>query len=291
MADRIIFSLPGNEPLTSSLSSLLKIPIGEATFRYFPDGESYVRIEGDVKGKEVIVACTLHMPDDKLLPLYFFNETLREFGASKVTLVAPYLAYMRQDKRFNAGEAITSELFAKLLSGMADELITIDPHLHRRSNLGEIYSIPSKVLHAAPLISNWIKENITNALLVGPDMESGQWVSEVASEVGAPYIVLRKDRKGDSDVTVHLPDVSAYKGLHPVLVDDIISTAHTMAEALTKLKEAGFSQPVCIGVHGVFAGEALSLLTSAGAEVITTNSIPRNTGLIDISELLAGALK
>lgn len=291
MSKKIIFSLPGNEGLTSKLIDKLQIETGAATVRHFPDGETFVQIHNDVKGKDVILVCTLDRPDDKLLPLYFMSCTLRELGAAKITLVAPYLAYMRQDKRFHSGEAVTSVWFAKLISGMVDELITVDPHLHRRSNLNEIYSIPSKVLHAAPLISSWIKANIPNAVLVGPDEESEQWVKEVAAGAGAPYFVLRKNRKGDSDVEVFLPEVSKYKNFRPVLVDDIISTARTMVETVLQLKKAGFQTPVKLGVHGIFAGTAELALFSTDAETITTNTIPHHTNRIDISALIAAELK
>ena len=128
-------------------------------------------------------------------------------GAASVCLVAPYLAYMRQDTRFNPGEAVTSEYFARLLSGAIDRLITIDPHLHRRNSMQEIYSVPCDVLHAAGVISAWIRENIPQALLIGPDSESEQWVSEVARNAGAPSIVLEKIRHGDRDVEVSVIDV------------------------------------------------------------------------------------
>ena len=110
----------------------------------------------------------------------------------QVGLVAPYLAYMRQDRRFKPGEAVTSREVAQLLSGAFDWLVTVDPHLHRYTSLAEIYRIPTHVTHAAPLISQWIKANVPRALVIGPDSESEQWVSAVASEAGAPFTVLRE---------------------------------------------------------------------------------------------------
>lgn len=288
----IIFALPGNEVLASQLANELNVEIGKVTVRPFPDGETYLRIQSDVKNKNVIMVCTLDNPDAKLLPLYFLSQAAKDLGANCTCLVAPYLSYMRQDKQFNPGEAVTSTFFARFISNFADTLITIDPHLHRRHSLNEIYSIPCKVLHAAGLLSKWIKTNIKKPVLIGPDSESEQWVSVVAKDAGAPFIVLEKIRHGDKDVDVSVPNVETYKDYTPVLVDDIISTARTMIETVGHLKRAGMNDPVCLGVHGIFAGNAYEDLVKAGASrIVTTNSIMHASNAIQISELLSAELK
>ena len=288
----IIFTLPGNEPLGETITTGLNAEKGNYNLHRFPDGESYVRIESSVENKNAIVICTLHEPDDKLLQLFFLCKLLKELKVERVILVAPYLAYMRQDKRFNSGEAITSTYFASLLSSFVDELITIDPHLHRRNSLSEIYSIPSKVLHAANHISDWIKNNIAKPVIIGPDSESEQWVSDVAKKANAPYIVLEKIRNGDRDVEVSVPHVETYKDYTPVLVDDIISTARTMIETVNHLKSAGMKPAICIGVHAVFANNAYQELIKAGASsVITCNTIPHESNRIDLSDQIVHALK
>lgn len=288
MNNCIIFTIPGNEELANSLINLLHAEPGEAVVRHFPDGETYVKVISNVHEKEAIIVCSLHQPDNKILPLYFLAKTLKEFRASPVTLVSPYLAYMRQDKRFTDGECISSELFAKLLSSFVDKLITIDPHLHRRTSLDEIYSIHTSVMHASHLVSKWINENIQHPVLIGPDSESEQWVSKVASDANAPYIILEKIRKGDRNVKVSVPQVEKYKEYTPVLVDDIISTAHTMIETTGHLKKAGMKPPVCIGIHAVFAEKAYNKLIKAGAErVVTCNTIIHPSNAIYLDELLA----
>jgi ribose-phosphate pyrophosphokinase len=283
----IIFSMPGNELLGESITSRIKGEKGNFEIRQFPDGETYVRVLSNVDDKKVIIICTLHQPDAKLLPLLFLCNLLRDLKVKSICLVAPYLAYMRQDKQFNPGEAVTSQYFAKLLSSMVDRLITIDPHLHRRVSMKEIYSIPCEVLHAAELISEWIKNNIPNAILIGPDSESEQWVSEVAKNAGVPFIVLQKIRRGDRDVEVSIPQVEKYKNNIPVLVDDIISTARTMIETVGHLKQAGMKPPVCIGVHAVFSGNAFEELNKAGiSRIITCNTIPHSSNGVDITTLI-----
>lgn len=286
--ETILFSLPGNEDLAEKLSNKLDIEMGKVMIRHFPDGETYVQILSDVKGKRVVLVCTLHQPDNKLLPLYFLSKTAMDLGADCTCLIAPYLAYMRQDKRFHQGEGITSNYFGSLISNFAETLVTVDPHLHRRSSLSEVYSIPTKVIHAADLISEWIKNNIKHPVLIGPDSESEQWVSEVAKNAGAPFIVLEKTRHGDKDVEVSIPDVEVYQEHTPVLVDDIISTARTMIETIRHLKSANMKSPVCIGIHAVFAENAYQELISAGAEdIVTCNTIPHSSNRIDVSRLLA----
>ena len=284
----ILFSLPGNQELTAQLAKKMNAEIGECKLRKFPDGESYTRILSDVKGKCVVMVCTLHEPDEKLLPLYFLSHTAKSLGAMCTCLVAPYLAYMRQDKVFHEGEGVTSTFFGKLISGFADSITTIDPHLHRISSLDEVYDIPNKVIHAADDISKYIKENIHNPVLIGPDSESEQWVSDVAEKAGVPFTVLQKVRHGDRDVEVSVPDVEKYKESTPVLVDDIISTARTMIETTEHLKNAGMKPAICIGIHAVFSGNAYQDLWDAYVEnIITCNTIPHQSNGIDLSDIIA----
>ncbi len=290
--DKIIFSLAGNEKLAASIASGLKCETGKYLYHQFPDEESYIKLNADVSGKEAIVVCTLDRPDSKFMPLYFLCEILKDAGADKITLVAPYLSYMRQDKKFNPGECITSEHFANLLSSFVDELITVDPHLHRISSLESIYSIPTKTIHATPFISQWIKENIKNPILIGPDMESKQWVSQVAKDAGAPYTVLIKSRMGDKNVKVSVPHLKNHNGNYtPVIVDDIISTAATMIKTVEHLKEQDTPSPICIGIHAVFSGNAYSELKNSGTdEIVTCNTILHESNKIDITSAIIAQL-
>ncbi len=156
---KIIFGFPKYQTLTKSIAKKMQCTVGEVEVRRYPSGESYVRLLSDVKDQEVILVCGLDNPDDKIMAVMFFINVAKELGAKKVGLIAPYLGYMRLDKRFNDGEAITSNIFAKFLSSQVDWLLTIDPHLHRHKTLEEIYSIPCFTLHATDLIANWIKNN------------------------------------------------------------------------------------------------------------------------------------
>ncbi|NOT09157.1 MAG: ribose-phosphate pyrophosphokinase [Gemmatimonadales bacterium] len=284
----LILPLPGNEEAAQALAERNAAEVGALTVRRFPDGETYVRLETEVRDRDVALVSSLHRPDDKLLPLAFVAETARDLGSRSIGLVAPYLAYLRQDRRFQEGEGVTSRYFARLISGSVDWLVTIDPHLHRLPSLGAVYAIPTRVLHAAPHVSAWIREQVPQALLVGPDAESAQWVEAVAHGANLPFVVLEKVRRGDRDVAVSVPEVDRWRERTPVLVDDIISTGRTMIETVGHLQRAGLRPPVCIGVHAVFADRAYEDLLAAGAAaVITCNTIPHPSNRIDLTPLLA----
>jgi ribose-phosphate pyrophosphokinase len=283
--------MPGNEPLAARLASALGFDLGRMETRQFPDGETYLRFITDPRGRSIALFCTLDHPNDKMLALIFAAATARDLKASKVGLVSPYLAYMRQDRRFKPGEAVTSRQVAHLLSEAFDWLVTVDPHLHRYGSLAEIYTIPTRVVHAAPLISQWIKSNVANPLIIGPDSESEQWVSAVAAEAGAPYCVLEKVRHGDRNVEITLKDLDRWSGRAPVLVDDIISSGRTMIEAVKLLIARGWPQPICIAVHGLFADGSDALLQQAGARVVTSNSVPHPSNALDTGGILATAVK
>jgi ribose-phosphate pyrophosphokinase len=287
----VVFALPGNETLAATLAAKLDAATGTLAMRRFPDGETYLRFDTPVAGQQVVLACSLHQPDDKAMPLLFAAATARELGATAVGLAAPYLGYMRQDKRFRDGEAVTSALFAKLLSQHIDWLVTVDPHLHRWNSLDQIYSVPSTVVPAAPLLAAWIKTKIAAPVLIGPDAESEQWVSAVARIAGAPHVVLEKVRRGDRDVSVSIPDPAILQGRTPVLVDDIISTGRTMVAAAKHMAAQGLKPPVCVGVHAVFSSDAQQALRAAGAaQVVTTNTIPNPNCQIDVHHEVATAV-
>jgi ribose-phosphate pyrophosphokinase len=288
----LCLALPGNDALASALATRIDGEVGRLTVRSFPDGESYVRIESDVAGRETVLACTLARPDAKTLPLLLVAATARDLGAAHVGLVAPYLAYLRQDRRFAAGEGVTSAYFARILSASVDWLVTVDPHLHRRASLAEIYAIPTASLHAARLVAAWIRAHVDRPLVVGPDVESAQWVARVARDAEAPFVVFEKVRRGDREVEVGLSAVAGADGRTPVLVDDIVSTGHTMLAAMAELRRHGTAPPVVIGVHAVCADGAYEELLAAGpAAIVTTNTVPHPSNAIDVADLLAAGVR
>lgn len=285
----ILFDLH-NHPLRESLCRRQPATIGVVNSRRFPDGETYLQIDTEVEGRHCIILSELSDPDRKFLPLCFLASTLRELGASSVGLMAPYLSYMRQDRRFIEGEAVTSRIFANLLSSQVDWMVTIDPHLHRYHSLDEIYSIPTQVVQGAPLLSQWLISE-SNLLLVGPDSESEQWVSTIASYSGHPFVVGEKKRIGDRSVTIELPDLTPYSDLTAVIIDDVISSGQTIIECIHALTSAGIANIKCASVHGIFADGSDQLILQAGlSSLVTTNTIPHYSNMIDVSSLLVPAI-
>lgn len=287
---RVIFPLPGNETFAQTLAEAGGFELGVMETRRFPDGESYVRLLTDVTGKCVDLVSTLARPDEGFLRLVFAADAARALGSREVTLIAPYLSYMRQDRRFQPGEAVSSKSFARLVSATFDRLVTVDPHLHRYPTLSALYTIPDITLHAAPALADWIKANVEAPLLIGPDEESEQWVSAIATRVGAPFAVLKKIRHGDRSVDVELPDLGEWRGHQPVLADDIASSGHTLIEAARKLALQGFAKPVCAVVHGIFAEDSHERLAALSSRIVSSDSVPHPTNAIGLAPLVAGAL-
>ena len=284
---RLIMPLPGNEILAAAIVRQTSAELGAIETRRFPDEETYVRLACDVAGKDVDFLCTTARPDNQFLSLVFAAQTARELGAKSVNLLAPYLAYMRQDKRFKDGEAVSSIHFARLLSDSFDSLVTIDPHLHRRRDLGEIFSIPTRVEHAAPLLADWIARHVERPLVIGPDSESEQWVAAVAKAAGAPYVVLNKRRFGDRDVAVAVPDMTPWRDRRPVLIDDIVSSGRTMIEAASQLRAHDFAKPYCLAVHALFAEDSYERLLDCAERVVTTDTVPHVSNAISVAPLIS----
>lgn len=294
MPSPLVFSLPGNEILAERLAMAVEAELGELSIRSFPDAETYVRLKTDPQGRDVAIVCSLPDPNEKVLPLLFATGAARSLGARQVGIVAPYLAYMRQDVVFHPGEAVTARIFADLIAAEAQWLITVDPHLHRITRLSEAYRIPATALHVADLIGGWVRRHVSDPLIVGPDEESVQWASAVAAAASAPCVLLSKERRSDTDVVVTLPDIGSHDGRTPVLVDDIISTGQTMIAAVAAARKGlpASRRAVCVGVHALFTSRVLDAILAAGAtRVVTTNTIAHFSNAIDITDVLASALR
>ena len=287
-------AMPGNEDMATRLSRALGHGAGVAPVdvHAFPDGESLVRVQPPGPDTEAVLVCTLDHPDAVTVPLLMAAATLRELGAKRVGLVAPYLAYMRQDKRFEPGQAVSARIYAALLSAHFDWLVTVDPHLHRIAQLEEVYALRSHVVHAAPVLAAWIGEHVNDPVIVGPDGESGQWARDVAQRIGAPVAVVQKTRLGDTHVQETAPEVAEHRHRTPVILDDIISSGRTLVAATGHLHAMGMRDPVCIAVHGLMAGDARQVIEQAGvARVICTNTVGHAPDAIDVSAAIAEGVR
>lgn len=288
--DPLFLPMPGNEGFALALAAATGGEVGQIETRRFPDGETYLRLLSPVAGRAVDLVATLAGPDPDFLRLAFAADAARAQGAVRVRLIAPYLAYMRQDKAFRPGEAVTSDTFARLVSSLVDGLVTVDPHLHRRAALADLYTIPAAAVQAAPALADWIAAEIDRPMLIGPDSESAQWVEAIARRIGAPWSVMEKIRRGDYDVSVELPDLAGHMGRTPVLVDDIASSGRTLIAAAELLAARGMPRPVCAVVHALFAGDAHERLRAVAARVVSCDSVPHPSNAIPLAPLVAAAM-
>ncbi|HNW02824.1 MAG TPA: ribose-phosphate pyrophosphokinase [Burkholderiaceae bacterium] len=257
----------------------------------FPDGELKLRLPPQLP-ERVVVLRTLDQPDEKLVELLLVARTARQLGAKHLTLVAPYLAYMRQDMAFQPGEVVSQRIIGRFLAELFDCVITVDPHLHRVSTLEEAVPTSSAiVLSGAPLLSDLIASRRQQPLLIGPDEESGQWLSQAASRHGFEYGVCHKTRHGDRNVEITLPQL-AVAGRAVVLIDDVASSGHTLAGAARLLIAAGAASVDVAVTHALFAGDALQVIRAAGVnEVWSTDCIAHPSNAVSMAPAIAAALR
>jgi ribose-phosphate pyrophosphokinase len=257
----------------------------------FPDGEVKLRVPTPVP-EQVVIWRGLHQPNEKLIELLLAARTARELGARHITLVSPYLAYMRQDMAFQPGEAVSQRIVGRFLADLFNAVITVDPHLHRVATLAEAVPVAQPVvLSGAPALADWIALQRPGALLLGPDEESAQWVAQAAARHGHDSAVCRKVRHGDKAVEIELPPVTL-PGRPVVILDDVASTGHTVAQATRLLLAAGAASVDVAVTHALFAGDALQVMRAAGVrDIWSTDCIPHPTNVVPMAPLLAAALQ
>lgn len=256
----------------------------------FPDGEIKLRLPENLPSR-VVMLRSLNQPNDKLIELLLAAKTARLLGARHLTLVAPYLAYMRQDVAFQPGEAISQRIVGQFLAEIFDAVITIDPHLHRVKTLHEAVPATQAIaLSAAPLLADFVATQRKNPVLIGPDEESAQWIELAAARHGFEHAVCQKVRHGDHHVTVNLPAV-AVTGRHVVLLDDIASTGHTVAQTARLLVAAGAASVDVAVTHALFSGNAMDILRDAGVKnTWSTDCVRHISNAVSVTPLISQAL-
>jgi ribose-phosphate pyrophosphokinase len=256
----------------------------------FPDGELRLRLP-EVVPPRVVVWRTLNDPNEKLVELLLVSQTARLLGARHLTLASPYLAYMRQDIAFHPGEVVSQRVVGKFLAELFDAVITVDPHLHRVSTLQEAVPVADAVvLSGAPVLADFVFQKRPDAVLIGPDEESLQWVAQAAARHGWAHAVCLKQRHGDRAVSIALPALPV-RGRAVVLMDDVASSGHTLAQAARLLLDAGAASVDVAVTHALFAEGALSLVKAAGVgEIWSTDCIAHSSNAVSMVPALAEAL-
>lgn len=278
-------------PQARRLATGLRLPLAEVEVHHFPDGESFIALPPELP-EHVLFCRSLNQPNDKLIELLLSAKTARELGAGRLTLIAPYLCYMRQDFANRPGVAVSQRHIGQLLAGLFDDVITVDPHLHRIARLQQAIPLNHAIsLNATTVIAEFLKQKLDQALLLGPDSESRQWVTTLSDLTGFAFQVAEKARLGDTQVTLTLPDAD-YRQRPIVIVDDMASTGHTLAKAAELLKGKGAAEIHAVVTHALFCGDAERVIREAGVEAIwSTDSIDHGTSCIRLDGLLADAVK
>jgi ribose-phosphate pyrophosphokinase len=240
----------------------------------------------------VIICRSLQQPNDKLVELLLASRTARELGARTLTLVAPYLCYMRQDKAFRPGEAVSQRIIGRFIAELFDHLITVDPHLHRVQHLRDSFPMQTALaLSATELLGDFLLQQKQDFILLGPDEESEQWVEAIAARGRFSFAVASKQRFADRHVEVSLPDLEV-EGRDMVLVDDMISTGHTMIESARQLYALGAKSVSCLVTHALFSDAEDRALRQAGIRNIwSSDAIPHPSNVVALQPLLTRAMR
>jgi ribose-phosphate pyrophosphokinase len=255
----------------------------------FPDGESLVRTHSPA-GQHAVVVRSLYDPNAKLVETVLAADALRRAGARRVTLVAPYLAYMRQDKVFAPGEPVSQRVIGNWLGRSFDAVLTLEAHLHRIHTLAAVVPGHAESLSAAPVLAAWLQRLRAPSLVVGPDEESRPWIQAIARRAHRPWIVCKKQRLGDRAVRVALPALP--KCRRAVVIDDIASSGATLAAVTRALRAAGVATVDAVVVHAIFSPGALARIRRAGVHrIVSCDTIAHHSNAIHTAPLLARAVR
>lgn len=285
----MLLSFYDYEVQARKLAKALDVSFEQVQHHRFPDDE--VKLTLPVKfPRHVILYRSLDHPNEKLIEILLAARTIRSAGVDELTLIAPYLCYMRQDKVFHVGETISQGIIGQFLADLFDNVITVDPHLHRISTLAQ--AVPARnaiALTATDLMADFIHERLQDPVIIGPDRESEQWVSAIAGKFNWQYTVCSKTRTGDREVDVSLPDTDL-NGKSVVLVDDVASSGQTICQAARQCLKSGAEHVDVLVTHALFVDDALTHIKESGVRYIwSTDSIRHPSNVISLTDLLKTA--
>lgn len=287
-----VFAFAESIRQASDLAKQCQVPFYSIEARSFPDGESLVRVQGDAP--TALLFRSLDNPNAKLIELLFAASALRDKGAKRVILVAPYLAYMRQDMAFRAGEAVSQQVIGRLLASWFDGVLTVDPHLHRIASLGDLMdATPAVAISAAPALIRAIAGDLdAQTVLVGPDSESRHWVESIARPLGLEVLVGEKVRRGDREVALAIADIAKVRQRPVILIDDMISSGTTLIACARLLREAGATDIQAVATHSLASNADLARLADEGITGFrATDSTSGSVASIPLAGVLAEAIR
>ncbi|MDK2790462.1 MAG: ribose-phosphate pyrophosphokinae [Methanothermococcus sp.] len=284
----IIVTGSNSQDLAYRVAKLSNSKLMRVESKKFPDGEIYVRIHGDVKGEDAVLIQTQSSQNDAIIETILLCEALRDEGAESITVVAPYLAYARQDKKFNSGEPISIKALAKLYSTVCDRFITINPH---EVHIEKFFSIPFIYGDAVGKLAEYFKDKLDNPIILSPDRGAIELAKRASEVLSCEYDYLEKTRISPTEIKI-APKNLDVNGRDVLIVDDIISTGGTMATAIGMLKELGAKKVMASCVHPVLIGDALNKLYMGGAdEVVGTDTYLSEVSKVSVDTVIADLLK
>jgi len=270
-----IFSGTANEPLASAICKSIGMEVGKCTIKPFPDGETFVKIEENVRGEEVFVVQPTAPPTNhNLMELFIMIDALRRASAKRITAVMPFYGYARQDRKDQPRVPITAKLVANLLvAAGANRILAMDLHAQQ---IQGFFDIPVDHLYAAPVMYEYLKKkNLTNLVVVSPDAGGIKMAHAYSQTLEAELAIVAKRRKSATEVE-SMAVIGEIEGKNVLLVDDLTETAGTLTNAATVLKERGAKQVLACVSHAILNDTAIQRLRNSFIdELITTDTVQR----------------
>ena len=300
MTDRLqLFTGNSNLSLAKGISAYLNMPISQAIVDRFPDGEVRIKVEDDVRGSDAfILQSVCHPVNENLVELLIFIDCLKRASATRITAVVPYFGYARQDRKDEGRVPISAKLVADLISTAgADRVLTIDLH---STQIQGFFDIPVDHLYgSAVLVKHYQDMGIDDLVLVAPDVGKSAMVSNYARRLGAAFAIVDQRRISPETAEVLAIVGSDVKGKNLLIIDDIISTAGKLAQAVKVLKESGAKDIYVGATHAVFSGDAADrILSSPIKKMVVTDTIPlrdqrlkEKVEVVSVGELLGEAIR
>jgi len=292
-----VFSGMANVSLAEAICNKLSIPLGRAKIARFPDGETLVSLEEDVRGRDVfIVQPTCHPVNEHLMELLILMDCIRRASAARITAVIPYYGYARMDRKDRSRVPITAKLVANLITEAgADRVLAMDLHA---SQIQGFFDVPMDHMYASPaLVKYYLNKGLENLVLVAPDIGSVKIARHYSEALGAELAIVDKRRLDGNTVTTGYL-IGSVKGWNVLMVDDMIATGTSVVEAARLLKNEGALDIFVAATHAVFCSNAISRLDESDlTEVTVTDTIPVSEDklsnkfkVVSIAPMLANAI-
>lgn len=290
----IVIGLRNGTELAVKLAKELKSKYSPLFIHEFPDGEFKLRYDVPLRGQDVVLVQSLSIrPNDYLVELLIAIETAKQLGATKVTVVLPYLCYARQDVAFQPGEGISAFVVTDLINySGADEVYTVMTHIHRVPTLRKLFHLPGENVAPFQEMANWISKNanLKDVVLVGPDWESKNVVDPVANILRVPVAYFEKVRSGNRKVKQTLKGTPNVKGKTAVILDDTISTGMTIQGAAQTLKKLGVKK-IMVGTVHLMGDEGAKRCLKLTKLFAASDSIPNKYVKFSCASSIAKAMQ